>query len=114
MFSHFRDLRRGWVASVCQAIAKYSYGIYLTHLVAIWIAFILLGKRLSSPILETATAVAITAVAAVTLFHLVENPLIQLGKKVASRIGEERKDFLFGAPSPATRQVVPVKVAVEE
>ena len=114
MFPHFKDLRPGWISSLCHEIARYSYGIYLTHLFALWIAFILLEKWLSSSILETFMTVAITGVAAITLFHLVENPMIHLGKKLASRIDDKRKDIVFNAQSPAMAQGVPFKIAAED
>lgn len=99
MFPHFKDLRPGWISSFCREIAKYSYGIYLTHLFALWISFILLGRQLSSPILETLVTVGITGIASFTLFQSVENPLIQLGKRLAARIDDRRKDAVFGAHS---------------
>lgn len=82
-FPHFLDMRPGRLAALCGLTAKYSYGIYLTHLFGLWIAFTLLGKWFGATSLHILVAVAITILASAACFHLVENPLIQLGKKIA-------------------------------
>ena len=65
---------------------QYSYGIYLTHPFALWIAFLVLGKWLDTTALRVVVTVAITGFSSVVLFHLVEDPLIRLGKRTAARL----------------------------
>jgi len=83
IFPLLLDMRPSWVATLCEWTARYSYGIYLTHLFGLWIAFTLLGKWLGAASLRVIAAVAITGLASIACFHLVESPLIQLGKRIA-------------------------------
>ena len=83
IFPHLLDMRASRLATLCEWTAKYSYGIYLTHVFGLWIGFTLLGKWLDSTALRVTASVAITGVASALFFHLVENPLIQLGKRIA-------------------------------
>jgi peptidoglycan/LPS O-acetylase OafA/YrhL len=74
---------------VSATIAKYSYGIYLTHFLVIWVAF---EKLAGHPlVLRVAVFVSLAAVLPVMLYHLIEEPLITFGKKVASRYIEVRQ-----------------------
>jgi peptidoglycan/LPS O-acetylase OafA/YrhL len=70
-------------------IAKYSYGIYLTHFFAIWLAFEKLAGH--SLTLRVAVFASLAAALPVILYHLIEEPLITFGKRVASRYIEERQ-----------------------
>ena len=64
---------RAWKFNrVTNLLAKYSYGIYLFHCIALWIAPNLI------------LAVVFTAVMSVASFHLIENPMIKWGGRVAS------------------------------
>jgi peptidoglycan/LPS O-acetylase OafA/YrhL len=75
-------------------IAKYSYGIYLSHTYAFYISFILYkGSHVVSVLLAT----IITAVLSILAYHLVENPLITVGKRVAALIGRKAEPVLTGA-----------------
>jgi peptidoglycan/LPS O-acetylase OafA/YrhL len=67
-------------------VAKYSYGIYLGHTYAFYICFV---KYKSSPVTSVALATVITAAIAVVAYHLVEEPLITAGKRVAALIGRQ-------------------------
>jgi peptidoglycan/LPS O-acetylase OafA/YrhL len=87
-FPRFLDMRPNWSSRMCQLIARYSYGIYLTHLFAIWIAFILMRNRLDSPTIRVLVTVVITGLASVAFFHVLENPLIRLGKRIAFQLDE--------------------------
>ena len=75
--------------SVSAAIAKYSYGIYLTHFFVIWLAFQKLGS-LSTP-LKISAFVSVGVALPVILYQLIEEPMINFGKRVASRYLEERQ-----------------------
>jgi len=83
----FRQIRSKAVVGISKQIAKYSYGVYLTHLFALVIGLYLmrghsLGVRL---LLMVVPLVALPVLA----YHLMERPMIQLGSKLAA-IAEAR------------------------
>jgi peptidoglycan/LPS O-acetylase OafA/YrhL len=62
-------------------IAKYSYGIYLTHFFALWLAFM---KFTSLPkVGQWFVFVTAVLLIPIVLYHLVEQPLIRTGRKLA-------------------------------
>lgn len=78
--------------SITKNIAKYSYGIYLFHVPAIWFVFKILG--ITHILLAPALVVLITGATSVFFFHLIEDPMIQYGKRVTRRL-------VPSAPRPA-------------
>jgi peptidoglycan/LPS O-acetylase OafA/YrhL len=63
------------VRHLAALIAKYSYGIYLTHVVALW---------LGSVVWDSVTLTVLLVVALpVVAYHAVEAPLITIGGRVA-------------------------------
>ena len=63
-------------------IAKYSYGIYLTHFFVIWLAF---EKLAGAPVLlSVAVFLGLGAALPVIFYHAVEEPMIQFGKRMAN------------------------------
>jgi peptidoglycan/LPS O-acetylase OafA/YrhL len=66
-------------------IAKYSYGIYLTHFFSIWFGFEYLRNALP---LAGRLAVFVVLIARLPVFfyHLLEEPLVQLGKYLGKRL----------------------------
>jgi peptidoglycan/LPS O-acetylase OafA/YrhL len=76
----FRDLSWGWIVRPAEQIAKYSYGIYLLHVPAIVFCFRFFpGLPLA---IEIVLALALTALISFVSFHVLEDPLIQLGKRL--------------------------------
>ncbi len=80
----FNQISQPLIVRASQLVARYSYGIYLTHFICIWLAFqalhwmpkpgqwaVFLVTALSLPVL---------------LYHLIEAPMIQCGRRVASRL----------------------------
>jgi peptidoglycan/LPS O-acetylase OafA/YrhL len=65
-------------------LAKYSYGIYLFHLVALWIAFGVLPVM--SVWQSAAVAALLCMLLAIGAHHLIEKPFINLGGRVARRL----------------------------
>jgi peptidoglycan/LPS O-acetylase OafA/YrhL len=86
VFPRIRDMRSGWITNCGRTVAKYSYGIYLFNLIGLWVGFGILGAFLNSPGVRTAISVAVVAVASFLCFHLVEDPLIRVGKQIADRL----------------------------
>jgi peptidoglycan/LPS O-acetylase OafA/YrhL len=63
-------------------VAKYSYGIYLSH-----IAVIMWASGLSVPVASRVIILALLAVIApIAIFHLIEHPMIVVGQKLAKRV----------------------------
>jgi peptidoglycan/LPS O-acetylase OafA/YrhL len=76
-------MRTQWVIVLSRIIAKYSYGVYLTHPFAIVIGMYLLrGHSLWVQLL--AEAVALVALPVIA-YHLLEHPMIRVGARLASR-----------------------------
>jgi|SRR5579862_168696 len=78
----FTEMTSIWLRKGCHYIARYSYGIYLTHFICIWFAFVELARL---PLAMRWLIFAVTAAAApVVLYHAVEAPMILLGHKVVN------------------------------
>lgn len=77
----FNSLTSRWITVASKTIAKYSYGIYLTHFFAIWFAF----ERLSGAPFAARILIFLTLAMAlpVILYHSIEEPMVRVGKKVA-------------------------------
>jgi peptidoglycan/LPS O-acetylase OafA/YrhL len=71
----FREIPEGVVTAGAAKIAKYSYGIYLTHMLALDMAF-----RISGPV-RWLVFITLGTGLPVLLFHLIESPMINLGKR---------------------------------
>ncbi len=79
----FLEMRNPWLRQASHLIAKYSYGIYLTHYFSIWLAFAKL--HFIWPIYQWIIFLSTVVVLPVGLYHLLEQPLMNLGKKIAER-----------------------------
>lgn len=67
--------------TILATLARYSYGIYLVHLSCIWLGFDKLGGQ---PVpMQWLVFLTSLAAASFVLYHLVEAPMIQLGKRLA-------------------------------
>ena len=69
-------------------VAKYSYGIYLGHMIALWLAFSLLSEW--SPVARWGVFAAAMVVFPYAGYHLIEGPMIQIGNKVAGFVTRPR------------------------
>ena len=78
------DARLPLVVTTANWVAKYSYGIYIVHVPVIWAVFSM--KPVAYYVLKTSVCLALTLLISWLLFHLLEAPCIQAGKKLASRI----------------------------
>lgn len=79
----FREVQVPLVRKVAGAIAKYSYGIYLFHMIAIYYCFDVL---VAPTWIQIVAAFAFTAVASVASYHLMEEPLIEYGRRLGHAI----------------------------
>jgi peptidoglycan/LPS O-acetylase OafA/YrhL len=79
----FMPISARWLVTASHHVAKYSYGIYLTHFFATWFSFEYLGSYKG---LQRVAAFLILATALPVLFyHAIEEPMIRLGKHIADR-----------------------------
>jgi peptidoglycan/LPS O-acetylase OafA/YrhL len=82
----------GVVAKAAAQIAKYSYGIYLVHVPALWLSLIVL--RNISLAWRLVCLTILTVSLPVLVYHLIENPLIQVGKRL-THFREPARTFSF-------------------
>lgn len=76
----FREQEHMIVNRICHVVAKYSYGIYLTHLFTIWLAF---SYMANAPVYrQVLVFIVATAGLPCVLYHAVERPGIELGKRI--------------------------------
>jgi peptidoglycan/LPS O-acetylase OafA/YrhL len=64
---------------VCKLVAKYSYGIYLTHLPLMWLCF-----RSGHDVLHFIAFLTLATLAPVLVYHAIEERMSRLGSKLAS------------------------------
>jgi peptidoglycan/LPS O-acetylase OafA/YrhL len=95
----FVPLSSRWIVVPSQLIAKYSYGIYLTHFFSIWFAFEALQPlpKLMRMLVFAACAVGLP----VFFYHAVEEPMINLGKKFTDRLPLWTSGLRYAPPSAA-------------
>jgi peptidoglycan/LPS O-acetylase OafA/YrhL len=86
---YFRDLPASRLTAAAHYVAKYSYGIYLSHVPLMWITHVPLAH--APGIVRWGFLAASSVMVPVLLFHLVEDPLIRVGKRVASRLFERKQ-----------------------
>jgi peptidoglycan/LPS O-acetylase OafA/YrhL len=88
MIPQFRELQAGHLQRFCQIVARYSYGVYLTHYVCLWFAFDYLG---GAPLLERWAVFIVSAVALpVLLYHGLEAPMVRASGRLADRLSRPR------------------------
>ncbi len=92
----YRDLPAGWIKGTSHRIATYSYGIYLTHTFAIYLAYQAFPIR-GEP-LKFIVAGVFTGIFSVASFHLVERPAIALGGRIAERRFRQQVPPVLPAP----------------
>lgn len=83
----FGELRARWLVRPAEQIAKYSYGIYLLHVPALELVF---RAAPSLPLaLKCLLFLLTTGTLSVAAYHLIEHPLIQLGKWLTDRADKQ-------------------------
>ena len=79
----FRQIAQPHLVTTVRLIARYSYGIYLWHTFGLRLAFHYLA---SAPVsLRIAAELLFTALVSVLTYHLIEEPFIRLGNRVAQK-----------------------------
>jgi peptidoglycan/LPS O-acetylase OafA/YrhL len=80
---------------VAHLIARYSFGIYLFHVPALWVGF----YALKLPVAWGAV-VAVTTLAALSIggYHLIERPMMRVGSRVGARVARPERGNGLGSP----------------
>jgi peptidoglycan/LPS O-acetylase OafA/YrhL len=76
------EMSAGWITKPAHYIAKYSYGIYLTHYFCIWLAFEYLHSVLPRTVRMVIFAVLVTGIP-ILLYSVLEEPSMRLGRWIA-------------------------------
>lgn len=79
---HFRNLPKGPVQRLSHQIATYSYGIYLMHIAALWVAFYVLAA--TPLVVQLATFVVLMLALPMACYHAIEKPMMQLGRRLSN------------------------------
>jgi len=86
---YVRTCRVAAVNLTCGWVAKYSYGIYLLHFPAIWLAFVRLGRF--PRVVQAVAFLTVTLGGSVLAYHALEHPMILIGNKAAAAIGRTKR-----------------------
>ena len=96
----FKELPPGRVRQGAHLIAKYSYGIYLSHYFALWFAFIYAAR---APLaLRWCIFATLVVAVPVVMFHTIESPMIKLGNRVVRNLVRWMPDVATRSPLRAS------------
>jgi len=79
----FGQIQNGAIRLIAKIVAKYSYGIYLFHVPVLWLTLV----RFRTPwaMLNLSLALLALTIVCVAAYHLIEEPFIEWGKRLANR-----------------------------
>lgn len=77
----FRQTTSRWFNRTTHYVARYSYGIYLFHCIALWLGFH--GIAPESDVLKGLVALGLIVVMSVCSYHWIEAPLMRLGARLS-------------------------------
>jgi peptidoglycan/LPS O-acetylase OafA/YrhL len=76
----FREIDWNWLTVPAKLVARYSYGIYLSHIAIMMLSF--RGVAWQSRAALWAAFVALAVGTPVAMYHLLEHPMISIGRKL--------------------------------
>lgn len=83
LIPQFREIKLGWLRTASQYVAKYSYGIYLGQVAAVWIGFTFWPHTDNA--FKWILSILVVGTIAVAGYHTIEHPGILLGRLVVDR-----------------------------
>ena len=86
---HFKEIASPFARRVAHAIAKYSYGVYLSHVPILWFCFRVLKDQ--APWIQWIGCGALLLAVPFALYHLVEAPMIAAGARIAESLCGKRE-----------------------
>ena len=86
-----REMSVGWFNWLTHRVAKYSYGIYLGQVPILWLVFEKLAPL--PPAVQWSLFVALIIGVPIATYHLIEDPLIRGGSRLASRSVAGQRDL---------------------
>jgi peptidoglycan/LPS O-acetylase OafA/YrhL len=81
----FQEISWNWMASASKVVAKYSYGVYLSHVAVQMTCFETL--RPLGPAVQYTALIVLSILVPFALYHLIEAPGIRLGHRVVTKAG---------------------------
>ena len=93
-----REIPRGWFSETARVIVRYSYGIYLFHMLGIYLAFV--RFKAESHAVQWLIFTAVVIVVPFAFYHLLELPAIRAGNRIAKRIEPAFSPSGVVAPPP--------------
>ncbi len=79
----FAQISNRWLVTTTHTIAKYSYGIFVTHLFAIWLAMDVMSHL--PMVYRVGTLVVVGAGLPILFYHGLEAPMTAFGKRLVDR-----------------------------
>jgi peptidoglycan/LPS O-acetylase OafA/YrhL len=95
---NFAETNSPVIRRTCATIAKYSYGIYLTHMLTFWLVFSKLSN--GNVALRLMLGIGLSVALPVIAYHLVEAPGIRLGARLAASLVSSMANVLSSSPLP--------------
>lgn len=84
LIPRFTDMEENALSRIAKHISTYSYGIYLFHMPSMWVGFTVLAAY--GPIVSVTATIVLTGLTSIVLYHVVEQPMITMGKRLAVRL----------------------------
>jgi peptidoglycan/LPS O-acetylase OafA/YrhL len=99
LIPHFRELPDGFLRHGVRLIARYSYGIYLSHFICLWLAFVLCS-RAGWPFQWLILIVSLFALP-IAMYHTIEAPMISTGARLIERwrVDRDMRSAKFSVPA---------------
>ncbi|HEY1482303.1 MAG TPA: acyltransferase [Candidatus Acidoferrum sp.] len=91
----FREMTSPQLRKIFQVVARYSYGIYLTHFIFLWVAFDKLGYL--AKWIQIVIFVLTVSFVPVALYHYIEEPMILVGHRAAAEWAKLRRSVPTGS-----------------
>jgi peptidoglycan/LPS O-acetylase OafA/YrhL len=77
------EMATGTITKAAESIARYSFGVYLFHMPLIYVAFILMHRQ--PMVLQWLVFATLVVSVPVLTYRLIEDPCVQLGRRLARR-----------------------------